>query len=698
MDLLEYVDSDEPPQSIESDYRVLLIGHRQALIRDLCHKLKLNCYLDDDEDARSESVRNRKKRYGVCLDSLRKVAYIRYDVIILDECEQVLSHFMSDTFRDPEGIFYFLSELISSTPSVVALDADLGWTTLLTLSKMKKLSSEIKSNFSQLHIHINEYRPPKRTISIFESKAELIAILMADLNVGNRIFVASNSKRMVDTLYAAIDERFGGDKKVLSITSENSNSAEIQMFIKNVRTEAQRFDAVLCSPSLGTGVDIAFPENEVVFQTVYGFFEALINTHTDIDQQLSRVRHPKEVRVWITNRKFNMSSDLDTIKTDLLLDHIVANTAVGYQAVKASDLTEIQSPFIDMASMIVSQQRQSKNCLRKNFIEYKINCGFSVITVEQDDDLADEGAGIQKSARIAADKRNADALLSSLVIDRHQALNIQDAIQSNDVVSIAEQRSLQRSRMEAFYRKAISAALIAIDNEGRYRGKVRSFEIMFDKEKMDSARELAKYTFGRNKDEINSYLTDKRTSTSFNFGINRKLEPLLIYELLKLTPIFDGKKFNLDTTYTSSSLDRLARTALKFKKLIEGQLRLTVRSDVLKKPTQFLGDILQCIGLKQQTAKKLGRGNQRVYVYSINRESLEKMTIIVDRRKQIPDGWEFVHNLHGLQPAPRDTSNRKYSSSVLWEAFTEFHRKEMLNSEKLTKSKRRKKADSILPI
>ena len=134
---------------------------------------------------------------------------------------------MSDTFRHSEVIFDFLSELIGSTPSVVALDADLGWTSLLTLSRMKKLSSETQSNFSQLHIHINEYKPPKRKISIFESKADLIALLMADLNVGNRVFVASNSKRMVDQLHAAIEAQFGEDKKVLAITSENSNSAAL---------------------------------------------------------------------------------------------------------------------------------------------------------------------------------------------------------------------------------------------------------------------------------------------------------------------------------------------------------------------------------------------------------------------------------------------------------------------------------------
>jgi hypothetical protein len=74
---IENTDPDEPPRSYTSDYKVLLIGHRQALIRQLCERLSLNCYLDD-KDYSFQEIRLRKKRYGVCLDSLWKVTEINY--------------------------------------------------------------------------------------------------------------------------------------------------------------------------------------------------------------------------------------------------------------------------------------------------------------------------------------------------------------------------------------------------------------------------------------------------------------------------------------------------------------------------------------------------------------------------------------------------------------------------------------------
>ena len=39
----------------------------------------------------------------------------------------------------------------------------------------------------------------------------------------------------------------------------------------------------------GTGVDITFDNNAQLIDVVYGFFQARVNTHFDIDQQLSRV-------------------------------------------------------------------------------------------------------------------------------------------------------------------------------------------------------------------------------------------------------------------------------------------------------------------------------------------------------------------------------------------------------------------------
>ena len=114
----------------------LLIGHRVALIRQSCARLDLECYL------RLQGPSWRGERLGICLDSLQRLKgqldFNTFKTIVIDGSEQVLSHFLSDTMaRDNrEAIFVIFKSLLRRARRVIALDADLGWLTFETLTKL----------------------------------------------------------------------------------------------------------------------------------------------------------------------------------------------------------------------------------------------------------------------------------------------------------------------------------------------------------------------------------------------------------------------------------------------------------------------------------------------------------------------------------------------------------------------------------
>ena len=116
---------------------LLLVGHRRSLIRQSCDQLGLDCYLDEPEGMLQDLA-----RLAICLDSLARVdARTRYEVVILDESEQVLGHFLSETLNRTDGpgrdrLFVEFRHRIRSAKYVVALDADLGWITFNALSRM----------------------------------------------------------------------------------------------------------------------------------------------------------------------------------------------------------------------------------------------------------------------------------------------------------------------------------------------------------------------------------------------------------------------------------------------------------------------------------------------------------------------------------------------------------------------------------
>jgi len=120
LDEFEFTDDDEgPPTQWETGKRILLIGHRRALIRSMCKRLDLNCYLDENDPNINHNGWDFRKRFGVCLDSIKKIDTWydpTYDLVIIDEVEQVLAHLLSETSRDAAG---YLDHLYKIPESVI---------------------------------------------------------------------------------------------------------------------------------------------------------------------------------------------------------------------------------------------------------------------------------------------------------------------------------------------------------------------------------------------------------------------------------------------------------------------------------------------------------------------------------------------------------------------------------------------------
>lgn len=84
--------------------------------------------------------------------------------------------------------------------------------------------------------------------------------------------IASNSKATVEVLEQLIRKEFGSSLKMVVITSDNSRGKFETHFVQNIQTEFLKVQVLICSPSLGTGIDISFPEGRCEVHEVFGFF------------------------------------------------------------------------------------------------------------------------------------------------------------------------------------------------------------------------------------------------------------------------------------------------------------------------------------------------------------------------------------------------------------------------------------------
>ena len=636
-------DDEGPPTTWETGKTVLLVGHRQALIRSMCQRLDLNCYLDENTRGMGVGHRDFRKRFGVCLDSIKKVtgydSPIRsYDLVIIDEVEQVLAHLMASTSRDGSGFLDTLGRIVGNAESVIAMDADLGWTSFLMLNSMRNKSIDIRVK-RRNEIYINEYVAENRPIDIYDSQPELIAQLMNDVQAGKKIFVSTNSKRQVNRLELAIKTKLP-DAKLIAITSDNSSSTMVTEFVGDIKAEAKKYDVVISSPSLGTGIDITFDEDEEFYDAVYGIYEALINGHTEIDQQLARVRHPKSVKVWVSPRRFNFETHFDVIKADLLCSSVIANTAVDLAMPVADQVFAENSDFFRTAALILSSQRESKNQLRKNFIEYKQSQGWIPNFVSAPDDQA-LGKEVLFLGKILEEQVYAERLLTSKPVPEAEFLRMQEVIQNDDKddrLTPDEFLSFLRMKLEIFYCRQIDPQMITDDNRRKLRKQFYTYTRLIDKTMNSDFQDKNRLTRTDRLRKNLAVLADERAIL------------FLLRGLLSSTPIFFKNEVITGVEFTSSDLKKFTLVCLKFKSDIERQLDINIRTDIETKPALQLSRFLDLIGIKavKTRVKKTPSGGKN-YFYRIDPESVQRMTDLIALEEQRKNPWDAINARYGFK-------------------------------------------------
>ena len=156
-----------------------------------------------------------------------------------------MAHLLSDTVEGPgkpgrDRLFIELSHRVQSAERTVALDADMSWITFDTLLRMQTRLTRAsnKAVLPSVHVWINQQkiRAGQPSILLFKSQQHLVSELDVAVDEGQKCFVTSNSKTLVERLAAALAHQFGSGRRVLLITSSTVSSEEVQGFISDPAT------------------------------------------------------------------------------------------------------------------------------------------------------------------------------------------------------------------------------------------------------------------------------------------------------------------------------------------------------------------------------------------------------------------------------------------------------------------------------
>lgn len=273
--------------------RVLLIGHRVYLLHTIANRVGVYHYRTITDHYQSI---NNYPRLAICVDSLKNLAPDNrdFDTVVIDESEQVLRHLRSDTFKRSRAVVInAFAEVILRAKRIICLDADLSEDITVEIIKIFRGRRVLKDD--QIYVDNTYQIGVGRHIEMYESRFQLLTELIDSIAAGRKVFVANNSLEFSDDLKEILDE-LHPSVTCLYVNSQTADSPKANAFIQDPSNECRKYQVVVSTPTLATGVSI---EGEH-FDEVYGFFSQRPLTYLDCDQAINRVRSVSTIRkVWI---------------------------------------------------------------------------------------------------------------------------------------------------------------------------------------------------------------------------------------------------------------------------------------------------------------------------------------------------------------------------------------------------------------
>ncbi|MCC5669717.1 DUF3854 domain-containing protein [Nostoc sp. CHAB 5784] len=483
------------------DLSFLNNGHRVTLLKNLSDRLQTAMY-----SAISCGDWAKAKALSITVDSLYKMAndLQAYDILFIDEACQYLAHLLkSKTCKEHRGaILEVLEYLVYNAKLVVLADAHLDDLTIEFFMRMRPAGEKP-------YIIKNEYRSGGRQVYWYEGKnsSAIVAEFHAQLMLGKKLMMVSDSKRFIKKLERALNDAEGQrcrgaegkeviqqlssapllpcppalfddndetpesaeDRKlrVWAIHSENSGSEENVIFIREINIAIKDIDAFLITPSLSSGVDIS----SYHFDAVFGVFHAVSQSATECAQQLWRYRPDVPMYVWVAPRPpFGYAeTNARHIKEKILQKNEMTAFLIRINRETGKRGAE-KDWALDASCQIEAQRNWSINNLRSDLRSLLEEMGNTIIPLGDGGDEAT--SRWMKAAGIAIDEEHYRKVANAKDIDRRTY----NSRQHQDYLKPEEVLECEKFRIQDTYGMSVTPELVEKDDSGRLIKKIVALE------------------------------------------------------------------------------------------------------------------------------------------------------------------------------------------------------------------------------
>ena len=594
---------------------VLFTTHLISLVESAAQRLGLVSYNEcDTVDLQIET------RLAICLNSLGKLtaegALKPYDIVVIDEIEQVLARLTSHIEQKPL-VFSVLQHLMANAKTLICLDAHLSQA---TVQMVQRFCPDIP-----VTVHFNQIEPGKeRQIAFHESPESVQMAALQALEQDKNVYLAFNSKKEAFKTYSVLKATFP-DKKGLYICSDNAGDKDNQAFFNDVNKVSKRYDYLLCTPSVSTGVSL----DNSHFDFVGGIFNANINTANDCMQALGRVRNHPTLHVFCDKRQGNHSLNPDVIAAKWFQTHPfdVSLMNLGHQGQRI-----LLNPDYEQLMLLVTQARHvSFNDFYQQFALLALHDGMTLTYYDNPiDDTTQQQLRHFKKACIEEDT----LLINTDLLPMTAAQLV--ALAKKPRKTMAESLLVKKNKLMAFYNLSAHDtqsidAMVSFDSDGRFKQQVLALELAV------GDAEIARKRFLSQLEEGAQFAADLE-----HFATRQQIYQQLLQALRLNTtePRLNVQAFHYtrETLLDSGFIDWVE----EHRPILQGLFTIPPKERLRTDPLRFVSMLLAQMGLKQKRV-----GKSLLGVYQINPERLQLMNALLLRRQQ---------GFSGVQ-VPLDTSS-----------------------------------------
>lgn len=643
-------------EAMERKLSVLLLGHRRSLLQSMSRRLGLTCYftseadmvarvapssgigkgLVDFGDSLAEAAPSKSwtgngeseivkvapaPHYAICMDSMPDLDPERrpYDVVIIDEAEQVFAHLVGDAVKGKRReIYQRVRHYLRMAKSVVLMDADLG---MVTMKGLFGVNWKPETDF---RFWINAPKTTAGTVKLYAAKAQLMDRIQRAVEAGEKCYIATNSKAKAEEIAKTLMLHNDG-LRVECIHSGNSSSGKVQGLLRNIVHEFEHnLDVLVASPALGTGVDITFKSEDgsprTVVQHAFGLFEGRITTHMDCDQHLMRVRHPGEVHVWIDPAEQNFETDAQILQDQLgnmvRNEHSLLDYADDGRPIFAMD-----DGLVSIWAEQLAASNGSINQLATLFKKLRADTGWTFELVEIDHEGAKAGADALKRGREERLRDRAAGIVAAAPFstdpDGKQELKRLESRHKKGLPMMDTERArLDRHRLESFYGVPVDADLVDFDAEGRMRGAICNLELLLAPRGREAFLSHYQHQNGRVAFDLDKQLSKR----------------LLLKKLFRAAGIMKRDVFDSTVVFEHGTLKRFVAEFEKQSGAVELAFGLAMRRDANRNRVQQLSEVLRLVGLTTKLVGTDETGGAKIRRYALDEDRLAQVAGIAKAR------------------------------------------------------------------